>query len=196
MRRVWPLVFRRPHLLISPQSRCAGAGGSGLQTLAVWHRRVAWFLRARCRDGSGRWVAEHLPFTYSRHSSCTLVSFDATPVLFNGSEFVPQSGCKTSSPPLNRLHDQLAELTPPACPYFARHDRTARVPRVIVLFHMARTQSRTSLVCIPRAIQRFDTIVSNGSSSQCFGSVRVSPRAILKSSNPTPCKNMLMRARL
>ena len=27
----------------------------------------------------------------------------------------------------------------------------------------------------------FDTIASNGSSSQCFGSVRVSPKAILKS---------------
>ncbi|EGY79218.1 hypothetical protein HMPREF9153_0097, partial [Cutibacterium avidum ATCC 25577] len=56
--------------------------------------------------------------------------------------------------PLNRLHNQLAELTPPACRYFARHDRTARVPRVIAPFHAASTQSRTSLVCITRAIQR------------------------------------------
>ena len=42
----------------------------------------------------------------------------------------------------------------------------------------------------------FDTINSNGSSSQCWGLISVSSQAILNLSKPTSCKNILMRHRL
>ena len=93
-----------------------------------------------------------------------------------------------------------------AVPLDASHDRLCMINAMSALLFGASTPAGENLgslinngLSVPAHFIEYgglDTINSNGSSSQCCGASNVSSQAILNLSNPTSCKNILIRHKL